>query len=202
MSNLISVAELHGRLGDPVLRLADVRASLTDPEAGRRLYGAGHLPGAFHLDLGSDLSGPVAAHGGRHPLPDMFGFADTLRAHGVGDESEVVVYDDSGGMFAARLWWLLRYAGLLPQARFVVFHCADRFGTTPYYESLDLIEAHHRRFAAVGGPGPPWAPVSRRPWPWRRSGRRRPASGRGRRRVRHRPSRSSPGTAATQPTCG
>ena len=112
MSNLISVAELHGRLGDPVLRLADVRASLTDPEAGRRLYGAGHLPGAFHLDLGSDLSGPVAAHGGRHPLPDMFGFADTLRAHGVGDESEVVVYDDSGGMFAARLWWLLRYAGL------------------------------------------------------------------------------------------
>lgn len=111
-SNLISAAELRGRLGDPELRLADVRASLTDPGAGRRLYSAGHLPGAFFLDLGGDLSGPVGAHGGRHPLPDMFGFAETLRAHGVGDESEVVAYDDSGGMFAARLWWLLRYAGL------------------------------------------------------------------------------------------
>ena len=111
-SNLISVAELRGRLGSPELRLADVRASLTDPEAGRRLFDAGHLPGAFFLNLEGDLSGPVGAHGGRHPLPDMFGFADTLRLHGVGDESEVVVYDDSGGMFAARLWWLLRYAGL------------------------------------------------------------------------------------------
>ncbi len=111
MSNLISVAELRGRLGDPKLRLADVRASLTDPEAGRRLFGAGHLPGAFFLNLEGDLSGPVETHGGRHPLPDMFGFASTLRLHGVGDESEVVVYDDSGGMFAARLWWLLRYAG-------------------------------------------------------------------------------------------
>lgn len=111
MSNLISVAELRGCLGDPKLRLADVRASLTEPEAGQRLFGAGHLPGAFFLNLEGDLSGPVGAHGGRHPLPDMFGFATTLRLHGVGDESEVVVYDDSGGMFAARLWWLLRYAG-------------------------------------------------------------------------------------------
>lgn len=112
MSNLISAAELHARLGSPTLRLADVRASLTDPEAGRRLFNEGHLPGAFFLDLEGDLSGPVERHGGRHPLPDMFGFANTLRDHGVGDESEVVVYDDSGGMFAARLWWLLRYAGL------------------------------------------------------------------------------------------
>lgn len=112
MSNLISATELHGRLGSPTLRLADVRASLTDPEAGRRLFREGHLPGAFFLDLAGDLSGPVEAHGGRHPLPDMFGFANTLRDHGVGDESDVVVYDDSGGMFAARLWWLLRYAGL------------------------------------------------------------------------------------------
>ena len=111
MSNLISAAELRERVGDPKLRLADVRASLTDPEAGRRLFDAGHLPGAFFLNLEGDLSGPVGAHGGRHPLPDMFGFASTLRLHGVGDESEVVVYDDSGGVFAARLWWLLRYAG-------------------------------------------------------------------------------------------
>ena len=111
MSNLISATELHARLDDPELRLVDVRASLSDPNAGRRLYDAGHLPGAVHLSLDRDLSGPVGAHGGRHPLPDMTVFAETLGANSVGDNSSVVVYDD-GGMFAARLWWLLRYAGL------------------------------------------------------------------------------------------
>ncbi|CAA9583949.1 MAG: Thiosulfate sulfurtransferase, rhodanese [uncultured Truepera sp.] len=111
MSNLISARELGARLSAPELRVIDVRASLTDPQAGRRLYGAGHLPGAVFLSLEDDLSGRAQEHGGRHPLPDMFTFAETLRTHGVGDESEVVVYDDSGGMIAARLWWLLRYAG-------------------------------------------------------------------------------------------
>ncbi len=115
MSNLISVSELHTRLGEPerssVLRLVDVRASLADPQAGRQLYDAGHLLGAVHLGLDRDLSGPVGAHGGRHPLPDMTAFTGTLQQNGIGDDSEVVVYDDSG-MVAARLWWLLRYAGL------------------------------------------------------------------------------------------
>ena len=115
MSNLISVSELHTRLGEAerssALCLIDVRASLVDPEAGRRLYDAAHLPGAVHLSLDRDLSGPVGAHGGRHPLPDMEVFTETLQRNGIGDAAEVVVYDD-GGMFAARLWWLLRYAGL------------------------------------------------------------------------------------------
>ena len=110
MSNLISAPELHTRLGRPELRLVDVRASLSDSDAGRQLYAAGHLPGAVHLSLDEDLSGPVGAHGGRHPLPDMTAFAETLQKNGIGDAAEVVVYDD-GGMVAARLWWLLRYAG-------------------------------------------------------------------------------------------
>lgn len=111
MSNLVSTAELCHRLGAPELRIVDVRASLTDPGAGRQLYGENHLPGAVFLSLEDDLSGPTDTHGGRHPLPDMFTFANTLQTHGIGDGAEVVVYDDSGGMFAARLWWLLRYAG-------------------------------------------------------------------------------------------
>ena len=111
MSNLISVSELHARLGEPDLRIVDVRASLADHAAGRKLYDENHLPGAMFLSLEDDLSGPKEATGGRHPLPDMFAFSSTLQTHGVGDGAEVVVYDDSGGMFAARLWWLLRYAG-------------------------------------------------------------------------------------------
>jgi len=111
VSNLISAAELHTRLGAPELRLVDVRASLADAQAGRQLYEENHLPGSVFLSLEDDLSGPAEAHGGRHPLPDMFTFASTLQTHGIGDGADVVVYDDSGGMFAARLWWLLRYAG-------------------------------------------------------------------------------------------
>ncbi len=111
VSNLISAAELHARLGTPELRIVDVRASLTDPDAGHRLYLQNHLPDAVFLSLENDLSGTPETHGGRHPLPDMFAFASTLQTNGIGDGSEVVVYDDSGGMFAARLWWLLRYAG-------------------------------------------------------------------------------------------
>lgn len=112
MSNLISVADLAARLPDPALRLVDVRASLSDPQAGRRLYEAGHLPGALFLSLNADLAGPVREHGGRHPLPDLGRFAATLEALGIGDAHEVVAYDDAGGMFAARLWWLLRYGGV------------------------------------------------------------------------------------------
>jgi thiosulfate/3-mercaptopyruvate sulfurtransferase len=111
MSNLISVAALEARLSDPELRVVDVRASLTDPQAGRRWYEEGHLPGALFLSLDDDLAGPVAEHGGRHPLPDLEAFAATLQALGVGDAHEVVAYDDAGGMVAARLWWLLRYGG-------------------------------------------------------------------------------------------
>lgn len=109
--NLITARELHERLGDPALRLVDTRFDLKHPSAGRRAYEAEHLPGAVHLDLDRDLSSPPGEHGGRHPLPDMRRFAERLGEAGIGDEHEVVVYDDQGGMFAGRAWWLLRYAG-------------------------------------------------------------------------------------------
>lgn len=109
--NLITARELHERLGDPALRLVDTRFDLKDPSAGLRAYEAEHLPGAVHLDLDRDLSSPPGEHGGRHPLPDMRRFAERLGEAGIGDEHEVVVYDDQGGMFAGRAWWLLRYAG-------------------------------------------------------------------------------------------
>ncbi len=111
MSNLISVPELREALHDPSLRLADVRFDLADPAAGARAYAVSHLPGAIHIDLDRDLSGPVAAVGGRHPLPAMEAFAARMGALGIGSGHRVVAYDDRGGLFAGRLWWLLRYAG-------------------------------------------------------------------------------------------
>ncbi|WP_417067439.1 sulfurtransferase [Niveibacterium terrae] len=89
----------------------DVRHDLADPGYGRRAYAAGHVPGAFFLDVENELSGARTGSNGRHPLPDPEVFAALLRRYGVGKDSEIVAYDDAGGMYAARLWWLLRWIG-------------------------------------------------------------------------------------------
>jgi thiosulfate/3-mercaptopyruvate sulfurtransferase len=91
--------------------IVDCRFQLTDTGAGRRSYAEGHLPGAVYAHLDQDLSGPVTADSGRHPLPDPEALARRLRAWGVSQGSQVVVYDDAGGGVAARLWWLLRWLG-------------------------------------------------------------------------------------------
>lgn len=114
-SPLITADWLKDHLQDEQLRIVDCRFSLADPQAGRQAYGAGHLLGAVYLDLERDLSGPKreGGAGGRHPLPKPDELATRLGALGIGDESLVVAYDDppGGGMFAARLWWLLRWLG-------------------------------------------------------------------------------------------
>lgn len=89
--------------------VADVRWSLTGPP-GRVDYRAGHLPGAVFLDVDADLAGPPGA-GGRHPLPFPTALQATLRAAGVCATTPVVAYDAADGSVAARLWWLLRWAG-------------------------------------------------------------------------------------------
>jgi thiosulfate/3-mercaptopyruvate sulfurtransferase len=111
MHPLVSATWLLEHLNDPNLRIADCRFTLGEPQAGSLAYAAGHLPGAVFLDLERDLSGPVGPTGGRHPLPDPGTLASRLGSHGIGGEHLVVAYDDSGGMFAPRLWWLLRWLG-------------------------------------------------------------------------------------------
>jgi thiosulfate/3-mercaptopyruvate sulfurtransferase len=104
-SPIVSPASLHERLGDPRLRVVDVRWVLGSPGAGQRAYDAGHLPGAIFLDLDTDL---VALEGpGRHPLPSPADFRARLGSVGIGNEHEVVAYDDVGGWVASRLWWML-----------------------------------------------------------------------------------------------
>lgn len=108
---LINVMELYERLADAALVIADVRFTLDDPRRGRRDFQKGHIPGAVYFDLDQDLAAPARMHGGRHPLPDVAALAGKLGRAGIGNGHRVVVYDDSGGMFAGRLWWLLRYLG-------------------------------------------------------------------------------------------
>lgn len=89
----------------------DCRFALMEPTLGRQQYEAGHIPGAYYLDLDQDLSSAVQKHGGRHPLPNLEELSAKLAAMGITASTLVVAYDDSRFAFAARLWWLLRYLG-------------------------------------------------------------------------------------------
>lgn len=110
-STLISVTDLAASLSDSTLVVFDCRHDLADYEAGRRAYAAGHIPGARFLHLDEDLSGPKTGTNGRHPLPHPQTIALRLAALGVNTSSQVVAYDASGGCFAARLWWMLKWIG-------------------------------------------------------------------------------------------
>jgi thiosulfate/3-mercaptopyruvate sulfurtransferase len=89
----------------------DCRFNLADTGYGCRVYEQGHIAGAQYLDLDQDLSSPITAESGRHPLPDPDALLNHLRACGVTPSTQVVVYDDAGGAMAARAWWLLRWLG-------------------------------------------------------------------------------------------
>lgn len=109
MRELVTPGGLFDLLGDPLLRVVDVRWYLGEPQRGQAAYAAGHIPGAVFADLERHLS--AAAGPGRHPLPQRVDAAATLGNLGIGDEHRVVAYDDRGGAIAARLWWLLRDLG-------------------------------------------------------------------------------------------
>jgi thiosulfate/3-mercaptopyruvate sulfurtransferase len=114
MSALVTTDELVTLLDRGSVVLLDVQYELTGPP-GAELYAAAHLPGATHLDLDAALAGPPGANG-RHPLPDPAVLESALRACGVGEDSEVVVYDQRTSLSASRAWWVLRWAGH-PQVR-------------------------------------------------------------------------------------
>ena len=110
-NNLVTTEELAKHLDDPGWIVFDVRHDLADTEKGRRAYTAGHIPGAYFLHLDQNLSGTKTGRNGRHPMPDLATFAAKMNERGVGPGKQVVVYDDLGGNFAVRLWWMLKWLG-------------------------------------------------------------------------------------------
>lgn len=91
------------------VQFVDCRWELGQPERGRELYVAGHIPGASFLDVDEDLSDLSVLHAGRHPLPSAERFAAAASRAGIGPDTLVVAYGTTGG--AERLWWLLRHFG-------------------------------------------------------------------------------------------
>lgn len=110
-TTLIDATTLESHLGDSNWVVVDCRFDLMQPDAGRRAYEDGHIPGAVYADLNLDLSSVVTETSGRHPLPDPEVFAAWLGNNGIGNDSQVVAYDASSCSYAVRLWWLLRWLG-------------------------------------------------------------------------------------------
>lgn len=110
-TTLVSATDLAGHLGEANWIVCDCRHDLSDYESGRSAYAKAHIPGARFLHLDEDLSGPKTGRNGRHPLPHPITFTLRLGALGIDNSKQIVAYDASGGYYAARLWWMLRWVG-------------------------------------------------------------------------------------------
>ena len=110
-NTLIEAQTLHKHLAEPDWTFIDCQYDLMDKNAGYHSYLAGHIPGAVYASLHGNLSGQPVTDCGRHPVPSLEALETKFSALGITNHKQVVAYDNSGATFAARLWWLLNYAG-------------------------------------------------------------------------------------------
>lgn len=139
-SPLISTEALSRKIGDPHCLPIDCRFDLAQPASAEQAYRLAHIPGAIYAHLDRDLSAPITARTGRHPLPDPDRFAATLSQWGVTADTHIVAYDADTSAFAARLWWLLRWVG---------------------HESVSVLEGGFKAWQASGLPVTTEIPVRR-----------------------------------------
>jgi len=111
-TTLVDANTLSGMLNRDDLVLFDCRFDLANTSWGEAEFARAHLPGALYLHLDRDLSSPITATSGRHPLPDPERFAARLGELGVTAGQQIVAYDQGNGAYGARFWWLARWIGL------------------------------------------------------------------------------------------
>ena len=111
-AKIISAHELERLFSGGSVKIFDCRFALNDPDAGRAAYEGSHIPGAVYVDLEKDLSGLITPETGRHPLPEFPAWRKMLLRLGIDSDSAVVLYDGGPGVFAARFWWMLGWAGI------------------------------------------------------------------------------------------
>jgi thiosulfate/3-mercaptopyruvate sulfurtransferase len=110
-TTLISTDVLAEHLVNPSWLIADCRYNLNDEAWGRSQYETAHIPGAVFVDVAHELAARRTGTNGRHPLPPIEDMAATFGRLGIGDDTQVIAYDQEAGAFASRLWWMLRYLG-------------------------------------------------------------------------------------------
>jgi thiosulfate/3-mercaptopyruvate sulfurtransferase len=108
---LIDPQTLAAHLDDPSWVIVDTHFDLGDPSQGGRQFLEEHIPGARYAHLDRDLSGEKTGTNGRHPLPTAAQMRERFGALGIAPGKQVVVYDADNAMYAARLWWMLRFMG-------------------------------------------------------------------------------------------
>jgi thiosulfate/3-mercaptopyruvate sulfurtransferase len=112
-TNFVKTAEAKALINAPDVIFIDCSFALNDKEWGRKEYEQSHIPGALYADLDKDLSGKIISGvTGRHPLPDKKELEAKIGSWGITPTTQVITYDAGAGfMAAARLWWLLKWAG-------------------------------------------------------------------------------------------
>ena len=152
---IVSVDELSAHLNDAQWVIVDCRHLLQDFDAGRRMYEAAHIPGAFRADGEYDLAGEKTGSNGRHPLPDPDRFAAFLRKLGVNADTQIVAYDAGADMWAARFWYVCKYIGhdavAVLDGGFIAWSAMGKpvSGQLPHEPQNGTIEAHVRTDLAV-----------------------------------------------------
>ena len=150
-TTLISTDDLARHLDDPAFVVVDCRHNLADVDAGERAYRAAHIPGAAFLHLDRDLSGAKTGRNGRHPLPEVSALAATFGRTGIDTTKQVVAYDQNGGMWASRLWWLLHWLG--HDAVAVLDGGLDKWAAEKRPQTSELPAPRSAMFVPMG-PGP------------------------------------------------
>src|SRR3954468_396593 len=117
---LVSPRWLAERLGQSGLQVADIRGYVKTEDLGegrqraeyvgaRDEYDREHIPGSVFVDWTTDIVDPDNQV--KVQVAPADGFAEAMGRRGIGDETDVVVVDHTGGHFATRLWWALKYYG-------------------------------------------------------------------------------------------
>ncbi|MAS81188.1 MAG: sulfurtransferase [Legionellales bacterium] len=108
-TTLISEDRLIKKYNNPDWIIFDARYDLRNKNAGKKAFIQGHIPGAIYVDLHDDLSKPPSTNNGRHPLPTFTTINALFSELGIHPHMQVVIYDNSEGSIAARMWWMMKY---------------------------------------------------------------------------------------------
>ena len=108
---IIKADNLIAILDSDDLVIFDARCDIKDTSYGIDAYNDGHIPNSIFIDIDNDMASPKGPSTGRHPLPDPEKLAEKLSQWGVDNNKQIVVYDDAGGAFAGRVWWIMRWMG-------------------------------------------------------------------------------------------
>ncbi len=130
MKNFIAPEELLSLWPNHDFKLFDVQYELGNPMGGKHLFLKSHIPRAVFADLESDLCGEITSQTGRHPLPPITQFISYLQSTGIEKYDDIIAYDNAGGGYAARLWWMLKTLG---------------------FSSVKVMEGGIQRWAKIGG---------------------------------------------------